>query len=147
MTGDYTGNAGTSRIDLAAAGTAVGQFARMQVNGTATLGGRLRATFRPPFAPVAGDRFDVLTATSVVGSFAEVVTVNSGAVVATTAGGVVTLEVTSESSQDVHWDEVARSLDSGFLSLLARLPAFADLFDFSRSNRPDPRIRPSSART
>lgn len=66
--GDYTqGAAGVLNIELG--GTGAGLFDVLQVTGTATLGGELEVLFWNGFSAAAGDSFDVVSATNLLGGF------------------------------------------------------------------------------
>lgn len=81
VTGDYTQGAGGT---LAAELTDTGQgtdpgYDWLSVGGTAALGGTLAVTVGGGFTPTTADTFDVVTATSVTGSFATVTGALQGA--------------------------------------------------------------------
>lgn len=58
------------RLEIDIEGPAVGTgYDRLQVTGTASLGGTLAVTFGGGFVPQPGDAFDVLTADTIVGTF------------------------------------------------------------------------------
>jgi hypothetical protein len=66
--GDYTqGATGTLSIELG--GTGAGSFDVLQVIGTATLAGDLDVAFWNGFSAAAGDSFDIVSATNLLGGF------------------------------------------------------------------------------
>jgi hypothetical protein len=66
--GSYTQNAGgTLAVELGGTGTA--EFDSVDVDGVATLGGRLTVALDGGFTPTVGQSFAILTATSVSGTF------------------------------------------------------------------------------
>ncbi|MBZ0067781.1 MAG: PEP-CTERM sorting domain-containing protein, partial [Thiobacillus sp.] len=66
--GDYTqGATGTLSIELG--GTGAGLFDVLAVSGTATLAGTLDAVFWNGFNATAGDSFDIVSATNLLGGF------------------------------------------------------------------------------
>ena len=68
VTGTYQQTtAGTLKVGLG--GLAAGQFDRLQITGTATLGGTLDVELVGGFLPVVGNTFDILTFASRVGDF------------------------------------------------------------------------------
>ena len=69
--GDYTlAGSGILEVDLFGAGGAAGvDFDLLDVLGDAMLGGTLDVSLQGGFTPSAGDRFEFLTATSVLGTF------------------------------------------------------------------------------
>jgi hypothetical protein len=69
-TGNYDQNGGGLTVRLG--GRGAGQFGILAVTGTATLSGALTATLRGGFAPLAGDRFQILSCSSLTGTFANV---------------------------------------------------------------------------
>lgn len=69
---DVTGDAllsGLLEVDIAG----LGDFDYLDVAGTVTLGGTLLVELIDGFTPVAGDAFDIFTASSVTGSFASLI--------------------------------------------------------------------------
>ncbi len=70
ITGDYMLNSeGTLKVFLANSGVAGTDFELLEVAGDAVLGGTLEVGLSSLFTPVAGDKFEILTAASVSGTF------------------------------------------------------------------------------
>jgi T5SS/PEP-CTERM-associated repeat protein len=67
INGNYTQNAGALDIELG--GTNAGQSDKLNVTGTATLGGALNVTFTNGFVPQAGNTFDILDWAARSGTF------------------------------------------------------------------------------
>jgi hypothetical protein len=67
LTGNLTINAGTLEMEIGGY-TAGSEYDQVHVTGTADLGGALDVSLIDDFAPMAGDRFDVVTAASFVGN-------------------------------------------------------------------------------
>lgn len=65
--GNYVQNGGVLTVRLG--GRGVGQFGRLAVTGTATLSGSLKATLESGFAPSPGDQFQILSCSSLNGTF------------------------------------------------------------------------------
>lgn len=65
---DYTQSA-TGILSIELGGTDVGLFDVLQVTGTATLGGDLDVAFWNGFSAAAGDSFDIVSATNLLGGF------------------------------------------------------------------------------
>jgi hypothetical protein len=71
ITGNYT-QLSTATMNSFIGGTTVGtQYSQLQVSGTASLAGTLTVTLASGFTPTVGSTFTVLTAGSVVGTFAD----------------------------------------------------------------------------
>ena len=68
VSGNYTQNAGTLEIEIG--GTSAGQFDKLIVTGTATLGGALNLAVINGFVPQAGNSFDILDWSTRSGTFA-----------------------------------------------------------------------------
>ena len=64
--------AGNGRIEIAIAGTGIAAHGRVTGGGTAWLGGTIATSFVAPFSPAPEDQFEVLDATSLMGSVASV---------------------------------------------------------------------------
>ena len=71
VTTNFTQSAGNTLL-LEVAGRATNQFDRVLVGGTATLGGALAVSLVNNFVPVPGDRFQILTAGTLAGTFSAV---------------------------------------------------------------------------
>ena len=73
-------------LDVEVGGHVAGaEFDRLDVSGTATLGGTLRVATVGGFAPAEGDRFRILEAGQRLGEFASVVAADVGGALAFTA--------------------------------------------------------------
>ena len=88
VTGNYVQDT-TGKLIAEVGGTAVGQFDRLAVTSTASLAGNLQLALAG-FTPAASDTFAILTAGSLVGSFANVA---SGARLNITSGGTGSFQV------------------------------------------------------
>jgi len=69
VNGDYTVTDPNAALKIEIAGVATSEFDQVAVSGTATLGGRLNVSLPGGFAPAVGDAFDILTGSSVSGTF------------------------------------------------------------------------------
>jgi hypothetical protein len=72
ITGAYTQNS-TGNLNISIGGLTAGtQFGQLNVTSTATLNGTLNVSLINGFVPNIGDSFDILSASSVTGTFATV---------------------------------------------------------------------------
>ena len=78
IAGDYTQSAG-GELDVALRGVAAGsEYSKLEVGGSPFRDGTLEVFLANGFVPSPGDMFEVVTAGSVNGRFAEIVLPNAG---------------------------------------------------------------------
>jgi hypothetical protein len=137
VTGGYQQIAGAT-LNLVLGGTTSGNFSRLAFSGSASLAGTLNITFMNCFVPALGDSFQILTASSVSGTFGTILAPTGFTLIGTYSPSNVT--ITETSSARKMFIVPSSGGDTGSVTAQISLPApftSGATVKLSRSGYPD----------